>query len=294
MCRPDLAYGGHQLSIRNSKGTIEDMKFANSVVKKAKSRPSKVVYRNIGKAEDLVVYGFTDAQFKSGQKSTSGQIILIGSKENDNIVPVLWKTKLIKKACRSAKDAETISLEESIDMATFTAQQLEEIIYGKRDGERFKSTIFTDSASAIASVVSSKEVENRSIRSYVEIVKENLEEQKVDKIVWVDDRKMIADILTKEKVTKVGLEEMLRDGRLRCVKERKYYVYHDSKDFVTVGKALKEKIFKTNTTVPIRKKLAKTQTSLKKAKEEADSIKELSKSEDEVETEGETEAEIDD
>ena len=52
----------------------------------------------------------------------SGQIILIGSQENDNVVPVLWKTKLIKKACRSAKDAETISLEECSDMATFAAQ----------------------------------------------------------------------------------------------------------------------------------------------------------------------------
>ena len=118
--------------------------------------------------------------------------------------------------------------------------------------------------------------------------------QKVDKIVWVDDRKMIADILMKEKVTKVGLEEMLRDGRLRCVKERKYYVYHDNKDFVTVGKALKEKIFKTNTAVPVRKKLAKTQNSIKKAKEEAEKMKEESKSENEVETEGETETEIED
>ena len=82
--------------MRNSKGTIEDMKFANSVIRKAKSRPSKVVYRNIKRTEDLVVYGLTDAQHKSGEKSMSGQVILIGSQKNDNVVPVLWKTKLIK------------------------------------------------------------------------------------------------------------------------------------------------------------------------------------------------------
>ena len=287
ICRPDLAYGGHQLSIRSSSGKIEDLKYANSIVKKAKSRPSKIVYKNIGNPEDSVIYGFTDANYKSGEKSKSGQMIFLGNMSNDKVVPILWKTKLIQKTCRSAKDAETISLEECADMATFSAQQVEEIIYGVRNGSKFKTLVFTDSESSIASTVSSKQVDRRCLRSYVQIMKDHLIEKTVDKIVWVSDKKMIADILTKEKATKEGLDEMLRDGRLRCVKDRKMYVFHDGKDFVTIGKALKDAIFKQNSKIPIRKKLAKTHTTIEKAKKEEKEMEENEKMTEKEETDDE-------
>ena len=124
-CRMDISYGAHQLSKRSRQATIKDLKYANSLVKKAKARVSRVEYKSIGKEEDIVVFGFSDADFKAGQKSTGGQITLLGNKIEDRVSPILWKTKLIQKACRAPKDAETISLGIVADMATDTARHVE-------------------------------------------------------------------------------------------------------------------------------------------------------------------------
>ena len=83
---------------------------------------------------------------------------------------------------------------------------------------------------------------------------------------------MVTDILTNEKVTKEGLDEILRDVRLRCVTDRRHYIFHDKRDLVTVGKALKDKVFKHETKVPISRKLAKTHKSINKARKESEDM----------------------
>ena len=65
------------MSMRCRNGTIGDLKYANFIVKKANSRPSKVFYGNIGNPEDCIIYGFTDASFTPGEKATSGQMIFL-------------------------------------------------------------------------------------------------------------------------------------------------------------------------------------------------------------------------
>ena len=272
ICRPDLAYGGHQLSMRCRNGTIGDLKYANFIVKKAKSRPSKVFYKNIGNPEDCVLYGFTDASFTPGEKATSGQLVLLGNSRNDKVVPLLWKTKLVAKACRSPKDAETITLGTCADLTIFAAQQLEEILTGVKNGNKFKSILFSDSDSSLKSIVSSKQVERRYLRSDVAILKQFIEQKSIDKIVWVDDPHQIADILTKDKSDKLGLDEMLRDGRLRIVRNRSNYIYHDGRDYKMVGQAIKNKIVKQTNKIPIRRKLAKTQEAIEKARIEAKDV----------------------
>ena len=118
-------------------------------------------------------------------------LLLLGSRKNDRIIPILWKTKLIHKACRSSKDAETIALGQAADYGIYTAKQLEEILYGTKDGVKFKTVIFSDSDSSIKSVVSSKQVERRYLRSDVHILKQHLEQGQLEKIVWISDKQQI-------------------------------------------------------------------------------------------------------
>ena len=66
---------------------------------------------------------------------------------------------------------------------------------------------------------------------------------------------------------------MLRDGRLRIVTDRRNYIYHDGRDYKMIGQAMKSKIIKQTTKVPIRRKLAKTQDAIQKAKIEAEEVK---------------------
>ena len=242
------------------------------MVKKAKSRPSKVHYKNIGNPEDCVIYGFTDASFTPGEKATSGQLVLLGNSKNDRVVPLLWKTKLVAKACRSPKDAETITLGTCADLTIFVAHQLEEILTGVKNGSKYKSILFSDSDSSLKSIVSSKQVERRYLRSDVAILKQFIEEKMIDKIVWIDDPHQIADLLTKDKCDKIGLDEMMRDGRLRIVTNRSNYIYHDGRDYKMVGQAIKNKIVKPFNKIPIRRKLAKTQEAIEKARLEEKNV----------------------
>jgi len=107
----------------------------------------------------------------------------------------------------------------------------------------------------------------------VAILKQFIEGKKIEKIVWVDDPHQMADILTKDKCDKLGLDEMMRDGRLRIVTNRSNYIYHDGRDYKMVGQAIKNKIVKPFNKIPIRRKLAKTQEAIEKAKLEEKNVK---------------------
>ena len=100
-------------------------------------------------------------------------MILLGNSKNDRVVPLLWKTKLVGKTCRSSKDAETITLCTCADMSIFAAQQLEEILNGVKNGKEFKSILFSDSDSSLKSMVSSKQDERRYLRNDVHKMKQS-------------------------------------------------------------------------------------------------------------------------
>jgi hypothetical protein len=58
-------------------------------------------------------------------------MVLLGNKKTDQVVPILWRSKIIMKACRSSKDAELLSLGAVSDQAIHLGKQLEEILYNK-------------------------------------------------------------------------------------------------------------------------------------------------------------------
>ena len=72
-CRMNLAYGSHELSKIVGNVTIKDLKFSNAMVRRAVQRQNKVIYRSVGKPEDLVVYAFSDSSYNMDGKSTGGR-----------------------------------------------------------------------------------------------------------------------------------------------------------------------------------------------------------------------------
>ena len=71
---------------------------------------------------------------------------------------------------------------------------------------------------------------------------------------------------------KLGLDEMMRDGRLRIVTNRSNYIYHDGRDYKMVDQAIKNKVVKSFNKIPIRKKLAKIQEAIEKARLEEKNV----------------------
>ena len=247
-CRPDLCYSGLKLSTRSKNATIADLKYANNVIKKVKSKSSKVMFSPVAQeTSDLVVYGIGDASYKAGEKAIGGQFILLGNRKNDKVVPILWKSKLIKQVCHSPKDAETKNTVTVVDLARHAANQISQMLLGD-DGidikNRIPVKIFTDSLATLESIASTHQVERRLMRSSIADLKQKLEENEVESYGWLQDEDMVADILTKDMRDKFGLDEIVKENRLRCVTSSDNTVTAEGGEFVMKGRKLKDKMQK--------------------------------------------------
>ena len=253
-CRPDLCYSGLKLSTRGKDATIADLKYANAVIKKVKSKSSKVVFSPVAQRNsDLVVYGIGDASYKAGEKAVGGQFVLLGNRNNDKVVPILWKSKLIKQVCHSPKDAETKNMVTVVDLTRHAANQIGQMLFGSEgkeeqkesiDGMKIPVKVFTDSLATLESIASTHQVERRLMRSSIADLKQKLEQNEVNSYGWIQDDEMVADILTKEMKDKLGLNEIIMENRLRCVTSDDNKVTAEGGEFVMTGRKLKEKLRK--------------------------------------------------
>ena len=134
-------------------------------------------------------------------RSTSGRVVLLGSKEGKNVNIASWKTKKISRVCRSVKGAETRALEEALDEAIHTERIIREIYEGKIDlknPNQIPVEALTDSKSLWESVHNSRQCEERLLRNSIAGIKEMMELGMVQSVDWVPTDKQLADTLTKK------------------------------------------------------------------------------------------------
>ena len=212
--RPDLAITALEMSKKNSSATIGDLKNINRVVEKIKSQPSRVEFTKIGRKEDLMIHGLTDASYKSDSKSISGQIIMLGNIKNKKTVPIYWKSRVIIKVCHSAKAAETRSMTALLDNIQFFAGQLEIILFGGRP-VKFPIKVYTDSKPLLETIGSTHKVEEKLLRNCITDMKDVLYSGKINSYSWLDGRDMVADVLTKEAKPNDDLKDITIGNRFR-------------------------------------------------------------------------------
>ena len=82
------------------------------------------------KKDELVVRCMSDASYVKVKDSTGGSLVLLGSKNSAKVVPLYWKSKGITKVCTSTKDAETHALFKNVADASFSAANLELLLFG--------------------------------------------------------------------------------------------------------------------------------------------------------------------
>jgi hypothetical protein len=213
-CRPDLAVTVLIMSKKNSKAEIRDLKKMNKVIYRIREKPNRVTYGKIGKKEDLVVLGLTDASYKPDEKSISGQLIALGNRKNNKVCPLFWKSKQIVIICHSVKEAETRSLLYLTDTATYTTYQIRQLLFGEK-GPKLSVKLFMDSKPLLESISSIHQIEEQQLRNTIEDMKEMLKDGRVESFCWLDTKDMIADTLTKEVKPNEDLEAMVLEGTFR-------------------------------------------------------------------------------
>ena len=75
-------------------------------------------------------------------------------------------------------------------------------------------TVYSDSEPLIESIYSTKQVDRKTVRHLIQMLKDTLDNGQVDKFVWVETKHMLADILTKDSVRNDELVEILKSGKL--------------------------------------------------------------------------------
>ena len=228
------------MSLKNKDATIGDLKKVNRIVKRVRSRESKITFGKIGKKEDLKIYGLGDAGHKCDSKSIGGNLILLGNKKNDKVAPIYWKTKTIKQVCHSAKDAETRNLTKLVDDSVYLSKIVEQLIFGERGG-KIPVKLFTDSRPTLESIASTKQVERKLLRNAIADLKEKLMEKEVESYSWLDTKDMIADILTKECKENDDLTQILFGGTLRVASNEHNLVHYENEEFKLEYVRIKEK-----------------------------------------------------
>jgi hypothetical protein len=215
LTRPDLAFRTNFLSrVSPSSDLREKIKEARELTSEAKRSPLEIKYGKLGQLEKLSLEVYSDASFggiDKGLKSTEGHIILLRG-DSDKCAPISWRSKLIARVCKSAKSAETIALENVMDTAIGIGRQLRQIQTGIVDKQPADIHAFTDSASLVESIRSTKQVDEGNMRVSIHRIQDHLNHKDVKSVGWVPTHMMLADPLTKKKADTSALTGMLSSG----------------------------------------------------------------------------------
>ena len=213
-CRPDLAFTSLDMAKKNNSATVGDLKRINAVIKRIRKKKNSILYSKVGKREDLKVIGIGDASFKCDESSVGGTLVTICQKESDRACPVYWKSRVIKRKCHASKDAETRILTRLLDDSLYTAQQLEVLLFCKKNG-MIPVKLFTDSRPTLESIASTKQITTKLLRNDIQDFKDRLYNGEIESFSWLDTNDMIADVLTKEVKDNKDLCDLIEKGKLR-------------------------------------------------------------------------------
>ena len=210
--------------MKNKNATVGDLNKMNKIIKKAKegAEDSKINFGRIDDFENLKIYGFSDASYKSVDdkvRSVEGRILFLTN--GDKASPIMWKSKKIPRVADSTKTAETLAADKTLDDAIFFARMVHEIYTGKKSFKQIPVEMFTDSKPLHESIYSTKQVDRKSIRHIIQILKDSRERGEVQDFHWIDTKKMVADTFTKDSVDNDVIKKILEQGSLQSILDPK-------------------------------------------------------------------------
>ena len=213
--RRDLSYVARDLATRNKDATLEDLKYANKVLKKAQKDNIKIRYTKLGSLKDLHIIGYTDSSYRNaeqGTKSVAGRVLFLANKDG-RCSPISWKSKTIQQVCKSVKSAETRSLDLGMEEGIFQAQMYHEIVTGKV-GSQVPVCMKIDSKTLYDSLKSTKQVEEKTMRHLIAWQKQQISDGHIKQVDWICSEEMLADCFTKKSVKCEEIIKAVCGGKL--------------------------------------------------------------------------------
>ena len=208
--RPDLLFHQVECSTKFLSGKVEDMKRAARAMRNVQAHKSCISYKSLGEEAGWSVELATDASWQNlnGTDSTEAGLVMI--RGGDRVAPVLWWSNKIKRVCRSAMEAETMSLNTGIDQAIYVKQVMEELLAKPEDTIPLRAMVDNQDCHSIAHAnCAAKE---RRLRAEVSRIKEALRRGQISELVLVKGPKQLANAMTKRTADPTELLRIFQTG----------------------------------------------------------------------------------
>ena len=191
--RPDLAFDNCALSNRTAKPTVDDLHFANKVIRRIGSKEIKLIFPQQLEIDKVQVVAFCDASHANlPDKGSQGGLVVFLLDNKGYYCTVTWQSRRIKRIVNSTIAAECLVAVETAERCLLLSTIMKEIT-----GKEIKTSIFSDNKSLIDAAHSTTQMENKRLQIDMGILREMLEKGELDELRWIDTKYQVANPLTK-------------------------------------------------------------------------------------------------
>ena len=201
--RPDLAFDSCDLSCSIKNAKIGDLLRAAKVVRKAKSQRVSLKFTKLDLATMKIVI-YSDASYCNlPDGSSQGGHIIFLCDAYGVMVPITWSSTKIRRIARSVLAAECLALQDAADSAVLIAGLLSEMLYNSKKSINIVAK--TDNRGVHGALISTKAVKDMRLRVDMAYLKQMLEKQELEKVLWIHSAEQLADCLTKKTASSKAL-----------------------------------------------------------------------------------------
>ena len=191
--RPDLAFDNCALSNRTAKATVDDLHFANKVIRRIGSKDIQLSFPHSLDIDDVQVVAFCDASHANlPDKGSQGGIIVFLVDSKGFHCTVMWQSRRIKRIVNSTIAAECLVAVETAERCLLLKTIIKEVT-----GKDAKTSIFSDNKSLVEAAHTTTQMENKRLQIDMGILREMLERGELDELRWIDTKHQVANPLTK-------------------------------------------------------------------------------------------------
>ena len=182
--RPDISFDVLNLSCDiNKNPVVSHLIEANKMIRKIKTKESKLVFPNLGTVDDLKIVAFTDAyaNLPDGTSSAGGYVILLVGL-NNHANTLSWASNKIKCIVKGTTAPEALSLVNDLEEAVY----LQTIICNMFNihAREIPIEAIIDNKNLHSIIYSTKLISEKRLGIDIATIKEMLSQGEVNKITW--------------------------------------------------------------------------------------------------------------
>ena len=213
-CRPDFSFAAKYLTSRYGKATKSDLTQAIKLIRRAKSESTECLIPNIGKPEEWILVGVSDASNKTSNNvfAVGGHVVLLVNRVTQAASILHHTSKKLDRVVPDSTSAETISLQKCFSSLFFVRKLLEEMCGDSV--KELKCLALTDSHNLYSNIHHLKNSADHKLLADIINIRQGVFDTKtVQEVRYCAGSGNISDCLTK--TTKNGdmLMDIVRNGR---------------------------------------------------------------------------------